>query len=97
MPMPIQPELRESQMSYLVMNLDQYYANKTISYGDLEEALRAMSDDDLQSVLAYSQSPDFIHIAHTVIAERGGDVPDLPAPAMPSPIPAPAVHQEVVF
>lgn len=87
----VPPELRESQLSYIVQGLDQYYASKTISYAQLEDSLRRMSDEDLQSILVYSASADFINIASAVLNERGTESVPVKAP------PPPKVVPEVLF
>lgn len=80
MTISVPPELRESQLSYIVQGLDQFYAEKAITYAQLEDALRNMSDDDLQSALVYSQNTDLRAIADSVLAERGTEVAAQPAP-----------------
>lgn len=100
MPIKVPLEIRESQLSIIVRGLDRFYTDKTISYAQLEDALRRMSEEDLESILVYSTTPDFVAIANAVLQERGQAAPGTPSAPARAPLhPTPPVSPppEVLF
>lgn len=73
------PEYREQQLVAIVENLDNYYDQKVLNYTQLEETIKKLPLEEIESLRAYTRTEAIREICDNVTRDRT-DEPVSPPP-----------------